>query len=92
MDQEERGGHPTGGVYECQTGVHNDVKLLITTNSIAVLIAVKFHTICCRNISDIPYSQKIWQGFKLGGLVVGVETAKLKSANIILAVPAMCKT
>ena len=42
--------------------------------------------------ADIPYSQKIWWGFKFGGLAVGVETAKLKSANIMLAVPAMRKT
>ena len=31
------------------------------------------------------YSRKIWRGFKFGGLVVRVETAKLKSANIIFA-------
>ena len=30
----------------------------------------------------LPYSWKIRQGLKLGGLAVGVETAKLKSANI----------
>ena len=29
-----------------------------------------------------PYSRKIWRGNKLGGLAVGVETAKLKSTNI----------
>ena len=39
----------------------------------------------------IPYSRKIWRGFKFGGLAVGVETAKLKSANIMLAAPAMRK-
>ena len=32
---------------------------------------------------DILYSQKIWQEIKFGGLAVGAETAKLKSANII---------
>ena len=35
--------------------------------------------------STLPFSRKIWQGFKFGGLAVSVETAKLKSANIILA-------
>ena len=30
------------------------------------------------------HSQKIWWGIKFGSLVVGVETANLKSANIIL--------
>ena len=29
------------------------------------------------------YSRKIWRGIKFGGLAVGVETAKLKSTNII---------
>ena len=38
-------------------------------------------------IKYIPYSQKIWQGFKFGGLAVGVETAELKSTNIISATP-----
>ena len=38
------------------------------------------------------YSRKIWRRFKFGGLAVGVETAKLKSANIMLAGPAMRKT
>ena len=33
----------------------------------------------------IPYSQKIWRGIKFGGLAVWVETAKLKSTNIIFA-------
>ena len=40
----------------------------------------------------VRYSRKIWQGFKFGGLAVEVETAKLKSANIMLAVPTMRKT
>ena len=46
----------------------------------------------CQFESSIPYSQKIWQGLKFGSLVVGVETTKLKSANIILAAPATRKT
>ena len=33
----------------------------------------------------VPYSWKIWWGIKFGGLVVRVETAKLKSTNIILS-------
>ena len=48
--------------------------------------------VCKQGRDDIPYSWKIWQGFKFGGLVVGVETAKFKSANIMLAAPAMRKT
>ena len=38
--------------------------------------------------SIIMYSWKIWWGFKFGGLAVGVETAELKSTNIIPATPA----
>ena len=39
--------------------------------------------------NGLPYSRKIWRGFKFGGLAVGVETAELKSANIMLAAPTM---
>ena len=30
----------------------------------------------------VPYSRKIWQGIKVGGLAVYATTAKLKSAKI----------
>ena len=33
----------------------------------------------------LPYSRKIWWEIKFGSLAVRVETAKLKSANIIFA-------
>ena len=33
-------------------------------------------------IKNIPYSRKIWQGIKFGGLAVYFATAKLKSASI----------
>ena len=33
--------------------------------------------------TNLLYSWKVWWGIKFGGLVIGVETAKLKSANII---------
>ena len=33
----------------------------------------------------IPYSWKIWRGFKFGDLAVGVETAKFKSTNIFIS-------
>ena len=46
----------------------------------------------CQLTLKVPYSRKIWRGFKFGSLVVGIETAKLKSANIMLAAPAMRKT
>ena len=41
--------------------------------------------VCMHGVLKLPYSQKIWQGVKFGGLAVRVETAKLKSANIIFA-------
>ena len=31
---------------------------------------------------EVPYSRKIWRGFKLGGLPICLPTAKLKSANV----------
>ena len=34
---------------------------------------------------QILYSQKIWCGIKFGSLAVGIDTAKLKSANNIFA-------
>ena len=34
------------------------------------------------NQERIPYSRKIWQGIKFGGLAVYITTAKLKSAKI----------
>ena len=37
---------------------------------------------------SIPYSRKIWQGIKIGGLAIIAETAKLKFTNIVL--PATC--
>ena len=36
----------------------------------------------CNFLIIIPYSRKIWQGIKFGGLAVYVITAKLKSAKI----------
>ena len=57
-----------------------------------ILISISHgHTHLSPDLILIPYSRKIWRGFKFGGLVVGVETAKLKSANIMLAAPAMRK-
>ena len=54
-------------------------------------VASRFH-IRQEYLLQIPYSRKIWRGFKFGSLAVGIETAKLKSANIMLAAPAMRKT
>ena len=42
---------------------------------------------CC--YYKLLYSWKIWRRFKFGGLAVGVETAKLKSPNIMLAAQAV---
>ena len=47
---------------------------------------------CSPQGGKLPYSQKLWWGFKFGGLAVRVETAKLKSGNIILAAPTTRKT
>ena len=41
------------------------------------------HYICDTDVCSVLYSKKSWWRIKFGGLPVGVETAKLKSASIL---------